>query len=113
MPTMRVNTVNIAANATVFPLQGQQYEFLKFPARVQFSIVANAAGIVATVYSGSDLLQQNGPVTVKTAAECVYPDDFFLDDVVMPGERLSVQLTETAGVATTDIQTTVIITPLG
>jgi hypothetical protein len=109
---MRVTSTNVAALSTTFPLQGQQYEFLKWPARVQFAIVASAAGIVATVYSGSDLLQQRGPAVVKTTPT-VYPDDFFLDDVADAGERLSVELNETANIATTDIETTVIITPLG
>lgn len=111
MPTIRVNTVNLAALAVAFPLQGQQYEFLKWPARTQFAIVASAAGILATVYSGSDLLQQAGATVVK-ATPTVYPDDFFLDDVALAGERLSVELRETANVATTDIETTVIITPI-
>lgn len=112
MPTMRVATTNLAALATAFPLQGQQYEYLRFPARVQFAIVASAAGILATVYSGTDLLMQRSPATVK-ATPVVYPDDFLLDDVADAGERLSVELNETANVATTDIETVVIITPVG
>jgi len=111
VPTIRVTTTNLAANATTFPLQGNQYEYLPFNARVEFAIVANAAGIDVTVYSGSDVLQQNGPATVK-ATPPVYPDDFLLDDVAMAGERLNVVLRETAGVATTDIETVVKITPL-
>lgn len=111
MPTIRVTTTNLAANAQAFPLQGNQYEFLPFNARVEFAIVANAAGIDVTVYSGSDVLQQNGPATVK-ATPPLYPDDFLLDDVAMAGERLNVILRETAGVATTDIETVVKITPL-
>jgi len=111
MPTIRVTTTNIPANGTVFPLQGNQYEYLPFNARVEFAIVSNAAGIDVTVYSGSDVLQQNGPATVK-ATPPVYPDDFLLDDVAMAGERLNVVLRETAGVATTDIETVVKITPL-
>jgi len=111
MPTIRVTTTNLAANGQAFPLQGNQYEFLPFNARVEFAIVANAAGIDVTVYSGSDVLQQNGPATVK-ATPPLYPDDFLLDDVAMAGERLNVVLRETAGVATTDIETVVKITPL-
>jgi len=111
MPTIRTTTTNLAANATAFPLQGNQYEYLPFNARVEFAIVASAAGIDVTVYSGSDVLQQNGPATVK-ATPPVYPDDFMLDDVAMAGERLNVVLRETAGVATTDIETVVKITPL-
>jgi len=111
VPTIRVTTTNLAANAQAFPLQGNQYEFLPFNARVEFAIVANAAGIDVTVYSGSDVLQQNGPATVK-ATPPLYPDDFLLDDVAVAGERLNVILRETAGVATTDIETVVKITPL-
>ena len=111
MPTIRVTTTNLAANATAFPLQGNQYEYLPFPARVEFAIVASAIGIDVTVYSGSDLLQQGGPATVK-ATPPEYPDDFLLDDVAGQGERLNVILRETTGVATTDIETVVKITPL-
>lgn len=111
MPTIRVTSTNIAANGRVFPLQGSQYEFLPFPAQVAFAIVANAAGIEADVFSGTDVLQQASPVTVK-ATSPVYPDDFMLTDIAGAGERLSVVLHETAGVATTDVETVVIITPL-
>ncbi len=111
MPTIRVTTTNIAANATQYPLQGNQYEYLPFNAQVEFAVVANAAGIVATVYSGSDVLQQAGAATVK-ATSPVYPDDFLLGDIAMAGERISVELRETAGVATTDVETVVKITPL-
>jgi len=111
MPTIRALTTNLAANGTANPLQGNQYEYLPFPARVEFAIVANAAGIDVTVYSGSDLLQQGGPASVKTTP-VLYPDDFLLDDVAGQGERLNVILRETAAVATTDIETVVKITPL-
>jgi len=111
MPTIRVATTNIAANGTAYPLSGNQYEYLPFNAQVEFAIVASAAGIEVTVYSGSDVLQQAGPATVK-ATPPLYPDDFLLDDVAGQGERLNVILRETANVATTDIETVVKITPL-
>lgn len=112
MPTIRVTNTNIAANATVFPLQGNQYEYLPFAAQLEFAVIANAAGIDVTIYSGTDLLQQGGPATVK-ATPPVYPDDFLLDDVANAGERINVILRETAAVATTDTETVVRITPLG
>lgn len=111
MPTIRATTTNLAANGTAYPLQGNQYEYLPFNAAVEFAIVANATGILATVYSGSDVLQQAGAVTVKSTSP-VYPDDFLLTDAAAAGERISVELRETAGVATTDIETVVKITPL-
>lgn len=112
MPTIRVTTTNLAANATATPLSGNQYEFLPFPALCEFAVVANAATVACTIYSGSDVLQQDGPITLKTTITTVYPDDFLVQDVAAAGERLNVILRETGGVATTDIETTVRITPL-
>lgn len=113
MPLIKVTTTNLAANATSFPLQGNQYEYLPFAAAVAFAIIANAATIDTTVYSGSDVLQQGGPPSVKTTIITVFPDDFLLDDVAGAGERLNVINRETGGVATTDLETSVKITPLG
>jgi len=112
MPTIRVTSTNIPAGSTAFPLQGNQYEYLPFPARVEFAIIANAVTLNVTVYSGSDVLQQGGPPIFKAAIVTVYPDDFLLDDVAAAGERLNVLLQETGAVATTDAETTVKITPL-
>jgi hypothetical protein len=111
VPTIRVTTTNLAANSTAFPLQGSQYEYLPFNARLEFAIVSNAATVDVSVFSGSDILQQAGPPTVK-ATPPVYPDDFLLDDMALAGERISVVLRETGAVATTDIETVVKITPL-
>ena len=113
MPLIRVTTTNLAANSTSFPLQGNQYEYLPFAAAVAFAIIANAATIDTTVYSGSDVLQQGGPPSLKTTIITIFPDDFLLDDVAAAGERLNVINRETGGVATTDLETTVKITPLG
>jgi len=125
MPTIRVRTVAEAGARTVFPLQGNQYEYLPFNARVEFAIVGHdggTAGVVsaarATVFSGSDILQQQGPITDKSAVtaqsqDAVYPDDFLLDDVAAAGERLSVQLDIPVDATFDSIFDTVVkITPL-
>jgi len=97
MPVM-VKTVAVPANGAATPLVGDQYEFLGFAAALAFAIVADAAGVVATVFSGSDLLQQEGPAVIRAAgAMPVNPDDFYLADVAAPGDRLSVQLRNTTG----------------
>ena len=108
----------------MFPLQGNQYEYLPFNARVEFAIVAAASisseadPINATVFSGSDILQQQSGITNKsdTTAQtknAVYPDDFLLDDVAAAGERLSVQLDIPDFAAGTGVIDTVVkITPL-
>jgi len=128
MPTIRVQNGGAAqpliAGATLFPLQGNQYEYLPFNARVEFAMVgvegtdAVVPTVRATVFSGSDILQQAGPITDKTlvtaqSQNAVYPDDFLLDDVAAAGERLSVQLDIPASTTGDAIFHTVVkITPL-
>lgn len=113
MPTIR-NTNVVAAGVPSFPLVGSQYEYLPFDARVEFAVVETTAVIIgdvlATVFSGTDVLQQGSGITAKAAGNPVYPDDFLLDDVAAAGERLSVELNSAAGAAT--VETVVKITPL-
>ena len=111
MPVMAVRTA-LAASSTATPLVGQQYEMLPFDANVEFAIQADATGVLATVYSGSDLLYQEGPVQLGTInVQPKYPDDFYLQDVAAATERLSVLLRDTSGAARV-VQTVVRITPL-
>lgn len=114
MPTIRARVTVPFGGSPVYPLQGDQYEYLPFPARVQFAIVGTTAGTVetrATVYSGSDVLQQNGPISEKTVVGVVNPDDFMLDDVAGQGERLNIVLTN-AGTSDDTVEVVVIITPI-
>lgn len=114
MPTIRARVTVPFGGAPVYPLQGDQYEYLPFPARVQFAIVGDDAATVetrATVYSGSDVLQQNGPISEKAILNVVNPDDFMLDDVAGQGERLNVVLTN-AGTTDDTVEVVCIITPL-
>jgi len=125
VPTIRTITPTTTGAQTVFPLQGNQYEYLPFSARIEFGMTYDAGTDVAemisaraTVYSGSDILQQQGPLTDKTqvtsgSKQPVYPEDFVLDDVAAAGERLSIQL-DLPATTTGDgfVWTTVKITPL-
>jgi len=131
MPTIRNRTTVADGEGpkTVFPLQGNQYEYLPFNARIEVALVGAAGGgtpessdidkVTATVFSGSDILQQQSGITNKSdvtaqSKNAVYPDDFLLDDVAAAGERISVQLDipdPTLG-SITIIDTVVKITPL-
>lgn len=111
MPTITVRTA-LGANGVATPLSGSQYEFLPFPARVEFGICADATGVLATVASGPDILQEEGPVIVKAInVKPVYPDDFELDDEAASGDRLKVSVRDTSGAARV-VFTTVRITPI-
>jgi len=104
-PTIRKYIPVMAAGAVVNILAGDQYEYLPFNARVQFAIIHNATATITldcAVFSGSDILQQSGPPTVKTTG-AVNPDDFLLDDDAGAGERLNVQLRNIGTAATTGV----------
>ena len=90
MPSI-IKKESVAGGGTYYPLQGSQYEYLPWDARLEFAIVASAAGAVMNIFSGSDILVQNGDVPIKTTA-IVYPDDFLISDVAAAGERISVEV---------------------
>ena len=60
------------SDETYYPLQGSQYEYLPWDARLEFAITAqqgsNAKGTaVMNIFSGSDILVQNGDVPMKSS----------------------------------------------
>ncbi len=90
-------TTSLAAGASASPVQGDQFEFVGRPAMLEFGIVAEATGVVATVYSGADLLCQESPVNIRAAnTPPTYPDDFILQDVAGNGDRINVLLRNTS-----------------
>jgi hypothetical protein len=110
VPSIRASA-SLAAGATANPLQGNQYEYLPFPARVQFAVTGAVTGLLVTVFSGSDVLQQGGPAQIKATGTIQYPFDYLLDDVAGQGERLNVVINNpTGGAIVYDIA--VMITPL-
>jgi len=98
MPTIK-STVSIAANATNENiLQGSQFEYLPFNALVEFGVLGAATGLVADIYSGSDIVAESYALSFK-AGFPIYPDDFDLNDVAAGGERLKVRVRNTTGAA--------------
>lgn len=96
MPSIQ-KKVAVLANGTATPFAGEQYEYLPFDCQVEIAVMADATGVLATVYSGSDLLQDEGAVPFSAAAPR-YPDDYLLRDVAAAGEKLTVKLRDTSGV---------------
>lgn len=113
MPVMKVTTPLAAVGDQGFPLRGQQYEILTFPALAEFAITTDISNTRASVYSGGDLLQQSGDLDVLAPANPqLYPDHFTLNDVADTGDRLSVELTKISGGANS-VRTQVRLTRLG
>lgn len=108
---------SLAANTQANVLQGTQYEFLPpgmFPrgALVEFGNLSDATGVLRTVQTGSDVVEEESPMNIGTInTQPVYPDHFTLNDLVGPGERINVKVRDTSG-ATRTIMTVVRFTAL-
>ncbi|SRR5712691_6713816 len=111
MPSVPIRTA-LGANATAFPLVGGRYEIAPYNAVIELAISADATGVLATVGSGLDAVQDEGPVQLNTInVQPKYPDDYFLSDIVAAGERIVFQLRDTSGAARV-VQTVLKITAL-
>ena len=116
MSQISVRTV-LAANAAVNALQGTQYEYLPgsmFPrgAFVEFGTTTDATGVLRTVQTGVDVIEEESPVAIAAInVQPVYPDGFTLNDAVGPGEKINVKLRDTSG-AQRIVNTIVRFTPL-
>jgi hypothetical protein len=97
--------VSLLANAQQNALTGTQYEFLPpgmFPngALAEFATLTDATGVLRTVQTGSDVVEEESPVNVGTInTQPIYPDHFTLNDLIAPGDRNNVKLRDTSGVA--------------
>jgi hypothetical protein len=108
---------SLAGNGQANVLQGTQYEFLPpamFPrgAFVEFGTVTDATGVLRTIQTGSDVVEEESPCNISTInQQPVYPDHFTCNDMVGPGERINVKVRDTSG-ATRIVMTMVRFTPL-
>jgi hypothetical protein len=88
----------LALNSTASALADDQFEYLPYNSLVQFALIADATGVLATIFSGGDLLQDEGPVPFGSINVFPkFPDDYHLEDVAAGGERLKVRLRDTSG----------------
>lgn len=110
MPNINLST-SVAANATnENVITGSAFERLPYAAVVEISNAAAAAGILVTFQSGSDVVMENGVSRVGTVMG-QYPEDYDIQDVVMPGELLKLRLQNTTGSAIVNL-TGIRITPI-
>ena len=110
MPLIKDET-SVAANGTVDNiLAGSAYEFLPWDAALEFGLVASATGLEVTVQSGSDVLQEEAPISIQNRFP-IYPEDFDLADAAPGGSQLKVRVRNTTGGALT-LFTSVKISPI-
>jgi len=115
MPTVRISSSLVANESVQNILAGSQFEFLGRPSRVQIYIVADIGDDVdVAVFFGQELQISASPVPqIAAATGPVVPDSLVIDDIGAPGDRLTVTITETAGIAGPAlVRTMVVITPV-
>jgi hypothetical protein len=95
------NSTSVAANSVNDNvLAGSQFEYLPYNARLMFGINGSAAGLLADVYSGQDIVAESMAVNSQNRFP-INPDDFVLTDVGAAGDRLKLRLRNTTGGALT------------
>lgn len=105
MPQLRFSTAMTANQLGFNPLSGWQYEYLPWPAQIILLTRSTATGVVMTVYSGSETIEEAGPVQAGgtagvTPSELNTPATSFL---AAGGDRLKLKIDNTtAGTPTID-----------
>jgi len=93
MPVMMDQTSIAGLSTNDNILAGSQWEYLPYNSRVEFGLVgdANAIDLRLDIFSGQDILMENGRVS-NAARMPVYPDDFQLYDYARGGERVKIRV---------------------
>jgi len=116
MPTQKFITTMAGNEVVQNVLAGSQFEFVGVPTQIQIYAVTDPAdGVDMEVFFGQELEMTPSRADVAPAAATgpIVPDNLLLDDIAMPGDRVTVRLTEALGLAATIIRTLVKFTPVG
>jgi len=90
---------SIAAGAVFRPLDGWQYLYIPFGGMIKINHDAAAVGVVVTITSGSDTLQERSPVSAGGTAG-VIPSDLDIPpimDEVAAGDLQKISYENTSG----------------
>jgi hypothetical protein len=105
MPQLVFSTAMTANQLGLNPILGWQYEFLPWPAHALLMTKSTATGVVMTVYSGSETIQERSPVQSGGTAG-VTPSELNTPPVAWQaaaGDRLKLLVDNTtAGTPTVD-----------
>ena len=113
MPSLVTSQAMTANQLGYNPLSGWQYEYLPWPAVVKILARATTTGARATIYSGSQTIQERSPVQAGgtagvTPSELNTPPTTFIGQA---GDRLKLVIDEVAG-GTPTIDLIVVAEPL-
>lgn len=100
MPLIQSSISIAASSVNDNVIAGSQFEFLPYNAQLLFALNGSATGLVADVYSGTDVLAEQMSVNALNRVP-INPDDFLLTDVAGGGERIKIRCRNTTGGALT------------
>ena len=107
-----INSVNLAANTRSSNiLAGNINEFVTVRSRVSIAQVSSASGVRVTFIGGSDIGIDDAEI-LGIGTTLLYPDHLIDTYLVEAGTRMLITLRETAGVATTDVLTSIDVQPV-
>lgn len=99
MPVIQ-KEISVPANGSVENvLSGSAFEFLRSNSVVSIGITSQAAGVVANIQSGADIVLEESPVQVKADSFPIIPDEMYYNDVGVLGDRLVIRARNTTGSA--------------
>ena len=107
---------SIADGATFEPLTGWQYEYSPWGGHIEIVHNCEGVGVVCTISSGSDTLQERSPVSVETTAvDGALPsalDELPVSDDIAAGDRIKI-FYENTNAAARYIKGTIVLQPGG
>ena len=107
---------DVAAGATFEPLTGWQYEYSPWGGHIEIVHNCEGVGVVCTISSGSDTLQERSPVSVeRVAKEGALPsalEQLPVSDDIAAGDRIKIFYENTDG-SSRYIQGTIVLQPGG
>ena len=114
MPTATFRNVVAGATTVENVLVGSQYEILTYPAEVFIGITQDAGtigDIVVTIYSGTDVLAEEQPISAANRIP-LWPDDFPYNDIAAAMDRLKIKLRNTTAATSRTVLTMLRLNPL-
>lgn len=100
MPVIQ-KELSIAANAVNDNiLSGSSFEFLRSNAVISIGLTGSAAGLVANIQSGSDIVLEESPLEINAGYPLI-PDEMYYNDVGVAGDRLVIRVRNTTAGALT------------
>lgn len=100
MPTIQKRKQIAATTTEANILSGDIYEFMPYAASLNVGLVVEAVGVYVTILLNDKILCQDLQPAVGAAATTmpVAPDNYpVTDEVVMPGDRLTIRVYNSTG----------------